>query len=142
MAGGGGGGGITGYTSDGTYANQPYKALTANNGGYGGGERGQDGSGGNLGGRQTAVGTNDYVNFGGASYPGNNSGYTYSGGGGGWFGGNYGVYGNSGAGGSSYVNNMATFTHNGKKYRTLNEADVNEGAGYTYIRYVEPCLVE
>ena len=52
------------------------------------------------------------------------------------------MYGNSGAGGSSYVGNMPTFTHNGKKYKTLNEANKNDGAGYTYIRYVEPCAVE
>lgn len=142
IAGGGGGGGITAYSSSGTYSGQPYVANTVNNGGYGGGERGQDGSGGNLGGRQTSVGTSDYTNFGGANYPGNSTSYTYSGGGGGWFGGNYGVYGNSGAGGSSYVGNMPTFTHNGTKYRTLNEANVNEGSGYAYIRYVEPCLVD
>lgn len=142
IAGGGGGGGITGYTSDGTYSNQPYKALTANVGGYGGGERGEDGSGGNLGGRQTAVGAYDYTNFGGANYPGNSTSYTYSGGGGGWFGGNYGVYGNSGAGGSSYVGNMPTFTHNGKRYKTLNEPNVNDGNGYAYIRYMEPCKVD
>ena len=143
IAGGGGGGGITAYNSSGTYSGQPYVANSVNNGGYGGGERGQDGSGGNLGGRQTAVGIYDYTNFGGANYPsGSSPSYTISGGGGGWFGGNYGVYGNSGAGGSSYVGNMPTFTHNGTKYRTLNEANVNEGAGYTYIRYIEPCLVE
>lgn len=143
IAGGGGGGGITGLTTDGTAMGQPYKALSINEGGSGGGERGQDGSGGNLGGRQTAVGTSDYTNFGASFGPSSsNTSYTYSPGGAGWFAGNYGVYGNSGAGGSSYVGNMPTFTHNGKKYKTLNEANKNDGAGYTYIRYVEPCAVE
>lgn len=139
VAGGGGGGGVSGAA--GNYNGVSYEAG-AHPGGYGGGERGQDGSMGNLGGRQTSVGTNDYTNFGGANYPGNSVSYTYSGGGGGWFGGNYGVYGNSGAGGSSYVGNMPTFTHNGKKYKTLNESNINDGNGYCYIRYIEPCKVE
>lgn len=142
IAGGGGGGGITGYNSDGNYSNQPYKAYTVNPGGYAGGERGQDGSGGNLGGRQTAMGTTDYQNFGGAATWSSSPSYSLSGGGAGWFAGNAGYYGNSGAGGSSYVGNMPTFTHNGKKYRSLNEADKNSGDGYTYIRYVEPCKVD
>ena len=139
IAGGGGGGGVCGAA--GTYNGISYTAG-AHDGGYGGGERGQDGSMGNLGGRQTSVGTSDYTNFGGANSPGSNPSYSYSGGGGGWFGGNYGMYGNSGAGGSSYVGNMPTFTHNGTRYKTLNEANINDGNGYTYIRYVEPCLVE
>ena len=123
IAGGGGGGGIT-------------SAGVANNGGDGGGERGGDGSGGSLGGRQISTGSYEYTNFGcAASYSGSNM--TYSGGGGGYFGGNYGYRGESGAGGSGYVGGVAAFTYNTKFYGTVNEAGVNEGNGYAYIRYVE-----
>lgn len=123
VAGGGGGGGIT-------------SAGVANNGGDGGGERGGDGSGGALGGRQISTGSYEYTNFGCApSYSSSNA--TYSGGGGGYFGGNYGYRGESGAGGSGYVGGVAAFTYNKKFYGTVNEAGVNEGNGYAYIRYVE-----
>lgn len=143
VAGGGGGGGITGVQSDGKDWPQPYKANTVNKGGYGGGERGEDGSGGNYGGRQVSIGKYDYSNFGGATYPDGGGPYrSISGGGGGWYGGNYGSSGNSGAGGSSYVGNMPTFTYKGKKYKTVNEADKNDGAGYAYIRFIEPCVVK
>ena len=122
IAGGGGGGGIV-------------NATTPNKGGDGGGERGEDGSGGNLGGRQISTGVNDYTNFGSApSYSG--SGTTYSGGGGGYFGGNYATLGHSGAGGSGYVGGVAGFVHNKKYYGNLNEVGVNEGNGYSFIRYV------
>lgn len=124
VAGGGGGGGIT-------------SAGTINAGGDGGGERGGDGSGGALGGRQISTGTYEYSNFGYApSYSGSSS-TTYSGGGGGYFGGNYGYKGESAAGGSGYVGGVAAFTHNKKFYGTVNEAGVNEGNGYSFIRYVE-----
>jgi len=123
VAGGGGGGGIT-------------SAGVENVGGAGGGERGGDGSGGALGGRQISTGTYEYTNFGYAeSYSGSNT--TYSGAGGGYFGGEVGTYGQSGAGGSGYVGGVAAFTHNKKYYGTQNEAGVNEGDGYAYIRYVE-----
>lgn len=136
IAGGGGGAGVS--SGDYSYYNT---IKGAHPGGYAGGERGEDGSQGNLGGRQTAVGQTDYYNFGGApNFSGSNQ--TYSGGGAGWFAGMYGQYGNSGAGGSSYVGNMPTFTHNGTRYKTINEKDVNPGAGYAYVRYMEPCKVE
>lgn len=123
VAGGGGGGAIT-------------SAGAENTGGAGGGERGGDGSGGALGGRQISTGTYEYTNFGYAeSYSGSN--VTYSGGGGGYFGGEAGNYGQSGAGGSGYVGGVAAFTHNKKFYGTVNEAGVNEGNGYAFIRYVE-----
>lgn len=122
VAGGGGGGGIT-------------SGGVENKGGDGGGERGGDGSSGALGGRQISTGSYEDDNFGCApSYSGS---VTYSGGGGGWFGGNYGMNGNSGAGGSGYVGGVAAFTHNKKYYPTTNEAGVNEGNGYSFIRYVE-----
>ena len=124
VAGGGGGGGIT-------------SAGTINAGGDGGGERGGDGSSGALGGRQISTGNYEYSNFGyAASYSGSSS-TTYSGGGGGYFGGNSGSKGESGAGGSGYVGGVAAFTYNKKFYGTVNEAGVNEGNGYAYIRYVE-----
>lgn len=123
IAGGGGGGGIT-------------SAGVANKGGDGGGERGGDGSGGALGGRQMSTGSAEYTNYGCApSYSSSNT--TYSGGGGGYFGGNYALRGESGAGGSGYVGGVAAFTHNKKFYGTVNEAGVNEGNGYSFIRYVE-----
>lgn len=140
LAGGGGGAGIA------SVDNTSYKATKGGHaGGYAGGERGQDGSGGVLGGRQTAVGTTDYQGFGAATpyYTGSSSvSYTYSGGGAGWFSGTSASYGASAAGGSSYVGNMPTFTHNGVKYKTLNESDINEGNGYAYVRFVMPCKVE
>lgn len=123
VAGGGGGGGVT-------------SAGVENKGGAGGGERGGDGTGGALGGRQISTGNYEYTNFGYAeSYSGSNT--TYSGAGGGYFGGECGKYGQSGAGGSGYVGGVAAFTHNKKYYGTVNEAGVNEGDGYAYIRYVE-----
>lgn len=123
VAGGGGGGGIT-------------NAGVANKGGDGGGERGGDGSSGVLGGRQISTGNTPYTNFGCApSSAGSNT--TYSGGGGGYFGGSYGYKGESGSGGSGYVGGVAAFTFNKKFYGTVNEAGVNEGNGYAYIRYVE-----
>lgn len=140
LAGGGGGAGIA------SIANANYGATKGGHaGGYAGGERGQDGSGGALGGRQTAVGTTDYQGFGAATpyYTGSSSAsYTYSGGGAGWFSGASASYGASAAGGSSYVGNMPTFTHNGTKYKTLNESDINEGYGYAYVRFITPCIVE
>lgn len=140
IAGGGGGAGLSTYD----YSNQNV-LKGGHDGGYAGGERGENGSGGAYGGRQTAVGTTDYQGFGGATpaYTGSSSpSYSYSGGGAGWFSGGAGTYGNSGAGGSSYVGNMPTFTYNGVKYKTLNEQDVNDGYGYAYVRYVVPCKVE
>ncbi len=123
VAGGGGGGGLVGGT-------------TPNKGGDGGGERGGNGSGGSLGGRQISTGSSESAGFGlGGEYSGSNT--TYSGGGAGYFGGNCGTNGNSGAGGSGYVGGVAAFTHNGKYYPTTNEAGVNEGNGYSFIRYVE-----
>ncbi len=141
IAGGGGGGGVS-AVDHGTNAieNNNFHKGT-HEGGYAGGERGADGSAGALGGRQVAVGTNDYEGFGAAKpYSGSNT--SYSGGGAGWFSGGYGIYGNSAAGGSSYVGNMPTFTYNSKKYKTLNEKNINDGEGYAFIRFCEPCVVE
>ena len=122
IAGGGGGGGII-------------NATTPNKGGDGGGERGEDGSSGNLGGRQISTGNTDYYNFGSApTFSGSST--TYSGGGGGFFGGEYGTSGHSGAGGSGYVGGVPGFVHNKKFYGNLNEVGVNEGNGYSFIRYV------
>ncbi len=140
MAGGGGGAGVSNFdnTAQGV-------AKGAHNGGYAGGEKGEDGSGTALGGRQTAVGTTESQGFGAAIPSYNSSGtptYSYAGGGAGWFSGQSAQYGNSAAGGSSYVGNMPTFTYNGTKYKTLNEKDANDGHGYAYIRYVEPCEME
>lgn len=123
VAGGGGGGGIT-------------SAGVENKGGDGGGERGEDGSAGDLGGRQISTGSYEYTDFGYAETYSNSSS-TYSGGGGGYFGGQCGDAGQSGAGGSGYVGGVAAFTHNKKYYGTVNEAGVNDGDGYAYIRYVE-----
>lgn len=123
IAGGGGGGGVT-------------SAGVANKGGDGGGERGGDGSGGAFGGRQISTGSYEYTNFGCApSYSGSST--SYSGGGGGYFGGQYDTHGDSAAGGSGYVGGVAAFTHNKKYYPTTNEVGINEGNGYSYIRYVE-----
>ena len=123
VAGGGGGGGIT-------------TAGVGNKGGDGGGDRGGDGSGGAFGGRQISTGSTEYTNFGYAETYSSSSA-TYSGGGGGYFGGEYGVGGQSGAGGSGYVGGVAAFTHNKKYYPTTNEAGINEGDGYSFIRYIE-----
>lgn len=123
IAGGGGGGGVT---NDGIM----------NKGGDGGGERGEDGSGGALGGRQISTSSSEFYNFG-TALSSLSSNITYSGGGGGFFGGIYGMKGQSGAGGSGYVGGVAAFTHNKKYYGTVNEAGVNDGDGYAYIRYVE-----
>ena len=81
----------------------------------------------------------DYDGWGCKTTPNGNT--TYSGGGSGWFGGDYGQYGNSGAGGSSYVGNSPTFTFNGVKYKTVNEANNHEGHGHTHIKFVVPCTV-
>jgi len=124
IAGGGGGGGVT---NDGVM----------NKGGDGGGDRGEDGSGGALGGRQISTGSSEYYNFGTAQQSSTSGSSTYSGGGGGYFGGSPGSRGHSGAGGSGYVGGVAAFTHNKKYYPTLNEVGVNEGHGYSFIRYVE-----
>ena len=124
IAGGGGGGGVT---SEGVM----------NKGGGGGGDRGEDGSGGALGGRQISTSSSEYYNFGTAQQSSSSSSNTISGGGGGFFGGSYGSRGESGAGGSGYVGGVAAFTHNKKYYPTLNEVGVNEGDGYSFIRYVE-----
>ena len=122
VAGGGGGGGIDNGT--------------IHKGSDGGGERGGDGSGGVLGGRQISTSNSPSENFGMGDYY-SGSGTCYSGGGGGWFGGNYGLRGESGAGGSGYVDGVAPFTHNGKYYPAETEAGVNEGNGKAFIRYVE-----
>lgn len=130
IAGGGGGGGISNATSsaEGTY----------HNGGDGGGDRGGDGSSGTtFGGRQTSTGSTEEAGFLKTySYSGG-SNTTYSGGGGGWFCGQLGNLGNSGAGGSGYVGGMPTFTKDKVLYRAINEAGVNEGNGYSFIRYVK-----
>ncbi len=124
IAGGGGGGGVT---NDGII----------NKGGDGGGERGEDGSGGVFGGRQMSTSSSESYNFGTAQQSSTSSSNTYSGGGGGYFGGNQDYRGQSGAGGSGYVGGVAAFTHNKKYYPTTNEVGVNEGNGYSFIRYVE-----
>lgn len=124
IAGGGGGGGVT---NDGI----------VNKGGDGGGDRGEDGSGGALGGRQISTSSSEYYNFGTAQQSSSGGSSTYSGGGGGYFGGSPGSRGHSGAGGSGYVGGVAAFTHNKKYYPTLNEVGVNDGDGYSFIRYVE-----
>lgn len=128
VAGGGGGGGIDYRTS----------TVLCHEGGDGGGDRGGDGSSGAIGGRQISTGATEYSNFGyGTGSSSSNT--TVSAGGGGYFGGGAGTYGDSGAGGSGYVGGTPPFTHNKKYYGTLNEAGVNEGDGYSYIRYVEVC---
>lgn len=124
IAGGGGGGGVT-------------NEGVMNKGGDGGGDRGEDGSGGALGGRQISTSSSEYYNFGTAQQSSSGGSSTYSGGGGGYFGGSPGSRGHSGAGGSGYVGGVAAFTHNKKYYPTLNEVGVNEGDGYSFIRYVE-----
>lgn len=124
IAGGGGGGGVT-------------NGGVANKGGDGGGERGVDGSGGAFGGRQISTSSSEYANFGTAQTSSSSNSSTYSGGGGGYFAGYPGYSGASGAGGSGYVGGVAAFTHNKKYYPTLNEVGVNDGDGYSFIRYVE-----
>lgn len=136
VAGGGGGAGITNTSSSSSGT-----SVGAHNGGDGGGDRGGDGSDGALGGRQISTGSTESSQFGrGEEYGG--SGCTYSGGGGGWFGGHYGRYGASGAGGSGYVGGMPSFTHDKVYYRAVNEAGVNEGDGYSFIRYVKCIKVD
>ena len=141
VAGGGGGGGISATDNPGTATTQPKQRYTkgAHPGGYAGGERGQDGSSGSAGGGQVTNGYYDYTGWGQIQSSGSNT--TYSGGGSGWYGGDFGVYGNSGAGGSSYVGNSPTFTYNGVKYKTVNQANNHEGHGKTHIRYMGPCVV-
>ncbi len=39
--------------------------------------------------------------------------------------------------GLDLVGGVAAFTHNKKYYPTLNEVGVNDGDGYSFIRYVE-----
>ena len=129
VAGGGGGGGIEGNTAAGIHE-----------GGYAGGEKGQNGSGGALAGEQASHAYNEYDGFGGYYF--NSSSYTYSGGGGGWFGGYYGQNGHSGAGGSSYVKNSATFTFRGVRYRTVNTENVNDGDGRVHLKFILPCYAE
>lgn len=130
VAGGGGAGGIAGNTADGVH-----------DGGYAGGEKGQNGSGGALGGAQITNGNNEYDGFGGV-YVNTSSSYTYSGGGAGWFGGQTAQNGASGAGGSSYVRNSATFTFRGVRYKTVNQADNNDGNGHVHMKFMLPCFVE
>ena len=126
VAGGGGAGGVT------------YGGV-ANKGGAGGGDHGGDGSGGAMGGRQVSTGSYEYYNFGHGGEVSSSSSSTYSGGGGGYFGGEYDNSGDSGAGGSGYVGGVAPFVHDSVYYPTLNEAGVNEGNGYAFIRYVTVC---
>jgi uncharacterized repeat protein (TIGR02543 family) len=141
IAGGGGGGGVSSSTgNDSSDATRNY-TIGAHDGGDGGGERGGNGNSGVLGGRQVSTGSTESTNFGYTSYSGNTSSVTYSGGGAGWFGGGFGVYGNSGAGGSGYVGGMPAFTYKKKYYGTVNEAGVNDGDGYSFIRYVTCCKV-
>ena len=111
----------------------------AHNGGYAGGEKGQDGTSGSLGGGQVSNTSYDYSGWG--TVASNGSNITYSGGGAGWYGGDFGQYGNAGAGGSSYVKNSPTFTFNGVKYKTINEANNHEGHGRTHIKFIVPCTV-
>ena len=130
VAGGGGGGGIEGNIADGIRA-----------GGYAGGEKGQNGSAGALGGQQKSQGYYEYDGFGGY-YLSTSGSSTYSGGGCGWFAGQSGSGGKSGAGGSSYVMNSPTFTFRGVRYRAVNTADNNDGDGRIHMRFVLPCKVE
>ncbi len=130
VAGGGGGGGIVGNTAEGIHE-----------GGYAGGEKGQNGSGGALAGEQTAHSYNEYDGFGGI-YTYTSGNYAFSGGGCGWFGGSPGQDGQSGAGGSSYVMNSPTFTFRGVRYKTANQANKNEGHGHIHVKFMVPCAVE
>ena len=114
-----------------SYSNRSCVLIVA-----GGGERGGNGSGGALGGRQISTGSSPSENFGIGDYYSSSSSCS-SGGGGGWFGGNYGLRGESGAGGSGYIDGVAPFTHNGKYYPAETEAGVSEGNGRAFIRYVE-----
>ena len=121
VAGGGGGGAIN--------------DRTIYRGGDGGGEKGEDGSGGAMGGRQISMSSDPTGGFGYQSK--SPTAGAYSGGGGGWFSGQHGLDGQSGAGGSGYIDGVAPFTHNGKYYPAETEAGVNKGNGRAYIRYIE-----
>lgn len=140
IAGGGGGGGVSASTSTTSTPKYNYE-KGAHPGGYAGGEKGEDGSSGSKGGHQTSEQYYEYTGWGYIASPSSTS-QTYSGGGSGWFAGDYGLNGNSGAGGSSFVGNNPTFTYNGVRYKTVNEANKNEGHGKVHIRLVLPCEVE
>ncbi len=141
VAGGGGGGGVSASSSNNSATTMPKQRFEkgAHNGGYAGGEKGQDGTSGSLGGGQVSNTSYDYSGWGTIASTGSN--VTYSGGGAGWYGGDFGQYGNAGAGGSSYVKNSPTFTFNGVKYKTVNEANNHEGHGRTHIKFIVPCTV-
>ncbi len=141
IAGGGGGAGISSTTNDNVTLPLKNRFVKGpHNGGYAGGQNGQDGSSGSYGGGQTSNSYYEYEGWGTKNTPSGTS-MTYSGGGSGWFGGDYGQNGNSGAGGSSYVGNSPTFTYNGVKYKTVNEANNHEGHGHTHIKFIVPCTV-
>ena len=140
IAGGGGGAGISASSYSNSTPKNNYE-KGPHNGGYAGGEKGEDGSSGSKGGHQTSEQYYEYTGWGYITSPSSTS-QTYSGGGAGWFAGDYGINGNSGAGGSSYVGNNPTFTYNGVRYKTINEANKNEGHGKAHIRFVLPCIVE
>lgn len=140
IAGGGGGAGISATTYSNSTPKNNYE-KGPHNGGYAGGEKGEDGSSGSRGGHQTSESYYEYTGWGYIASPTSTS-QTYSGGGSGWFAGDYGLNGNSGAGGSSYVGNNPTFTYNGVRYKTVNESNKNEGHGKAHIRFVLPCVVE
>ncbi len=144
VAGGGGAGGIAHVDIESTtgVANSAV-AKGAHVGGDGGGDRGTNGSGGALGGRQISTGSIDSAGFGkGEGFTvSSSSSSTYisdavSGGGAGWFGGGQGTKGNSGAGGSGYVGGVPGYTFKDRYYKHLNEVGVNEGNGYAFIRYL------
>ena len=141
VAGGGGGGGVSATTSTNNATTPPKQRFEkgAHNGGYAGGEKGQDGTSGSAGGGQVSANSMDYSGWGTITCSSSNM--TYSGGGAGWYGGDYGQYGNAGAGGSSYVKNSPTFTFNGVKYKTVNEANNHEGHGHTHLKFMVPCTV-
>lgn len=140
IAGGGGGAGISASSYSNSTPKNNYE-KGPHDGGYAGGEKGADGSSGSKGGHQTSEQYYEYTGWGYITSPSSTS-QTYSGGGAGWFAGDYGTNGNSGAGGSSYVGNNPTFTYNGVRYKTVNEANKNEGHGKAHIRFVLPCIVE
>ncbi len=140
IAGGGGGAGISASTNDNVTLPLKNRFVKGpHDGGYAGGQNGQDGSSGSYGGGQTSNSYYEYDGWGCKTSTSGNS--TYSGGGSGWFGGDYGMNGNSGAGGSSYVGNSPTFTFNGVKYKTVNEANNHEGHGRTHIKFMVPCTM-
>lgn len=127
IAGGGGGGAMKMDTS--------YKITEQHEGGAGGGDRGEDGSGGALGGRQVSTGTSESSGFGAITLSYSSS-YCYAGGGAGWFAGAYARDAQSAAGGSGYVGGVADFTYKKKYYSAINEVGINEGNGKSFIRYV------